>query len=96
MAMACVKFKDFSRTSKRLSYCFQGLKTYENTDLHIKILLQKCWTALLKILVLENLYKISVKLWCLYLVQHMLHQIKAPQFYTDLDLKNSVVSSCKW
>ena len=22
------------------------------------------------------------KLWCLYLVQHMLHQIKAPQFYT--------------
>ena len=25
----CVKFKDFSRTSKRLSYCFQRLKTYE-------------------------------------------------------------------
>ena len=24
-----VKFKDYSRTSKRLSYCFQGLKTYE-------------------------------------------------------------------
>ena len=23
----CVKFKDFSRTSKRLSYCLQGLKT---------------------------------------------------------------------
>ena len=23
----CVKFKDFSRTSQRLSYCFQGLKT---------------------------------------------------------------------
>ena len=23
----CVKFKDFSRTSKRLSYCFEGLKT---------------------------------------------------------------------
>ena len=22
----CVKFKDFSRTSKILSYCFQGLK----------------------------------------------------------------------
>ena len=32
----CVKFKDFSRTSKRLSYCFQGL-----TDLHIKILFLK-------------------------------------------------------
>ena len=26
---ACVKFKDFSRTSKRLSYRFQGLLTYE-------------------------------------------------------------------
>ena len=39
----CVKFNDFSRISNRLSYCFQGLKTYEkNTDLHIKILLQKC------------------------------------------------------
>ena len=25
----CVKFKDFSRASKRLSYCFQGLKTKE-------------------------------------------------------------------
>ena len=25
----CVKFKDFSRTSERLSYCFQGLKAYE-------------------------------------------------------------------
>ena len=23
----CVKFKDFSRTGKRRSYCFQGLKT---------------------------------------------------------------------
>ena len=23
----CVKFKDFSRTSKRLSYCFHELKT---------------------------------------------------------------------
>ena len=24
---------------------------------------------------------INIKLWCLYLVQHMLHQIKALQFY---------------
>ena len=48
------------------------------------LILLKCWTALLEILVLENLYKISLKLWCLYLVQHLLHQIKAPQFYTDL------------
>ena len=30
--------------------------------------------------------KISIKLLCLYLVQHMLHQIKAQKFYTDLDL----------
>ena len=29
-------------------------------------------------------YQISVKLLCLYLVQHMLHQIKAQQLFTDL------------
>ena len=34
--------------------------------------------------------KSVVKLWCLYLVQHMLHQIKAPQFYTDLCLKTKL------
>ena len=28
----CINFKDFSRTSKRLSYGFQGLQTDENTD----------------------------------------------------------------
>ena len=28
----------------------------------------------------------SIKLLCLYLVQHMLHQIKAQQFHTDLGL----------
>ena len=39
--------------------------------------------------------KISIKLQSLYLV-HMLHQIKAPLFYTDLCLQNSVESSCKW
>ena len=27
--------------------------------------------------------EISIKLWCLYLLQNMLHQIKAPQFYTN-------------
>ena len=27
--------------------------------------------------------KIRIRLWCLYLVQHMLHQIKAPRFYTN-------------
>ena len=26
---------------------------------------------------------ISIKLWCLCLVQHIIHQIKAPQFYTN-------------
>ena len=30
--------------------------------------------------------EISIKLLYLYFVQHMLHQIKAQQFYTDLDL----------
>ena len=55
----------------------------KNTDLHLKILLQKRKIPLLKILDLENKYKIV----CLYLVQHLLHQIKAPQFYTDLDLQ---------
>ena len=52
-------FKDF----ERFSYCFQGLKPYIKFDLHIKILLRKCWTALLKILVLENTYKIVVPLF---------------------------------
>ena len=58
----------------------------KNTDLHIKILFLKCYSPLLKILVLENQWK----LWCLYLVQHMLHQIKAPQFYTELGLQKTV------
>ena len=35
--------------------------------------------------------KSSIKLGCLYLVQHMLHQIKAPQFYTNLDLQRLTV-----
>ena len=30
------------------------------------------------------------------MVQHMLPQIKVPQFDTDLGLKNTVESSCKW
>ena len=33
-----------------------------------------------------------MKLLCLYLVQHMLHQIKAHQFYTDLGLLSTVLS----
>ena len=35
----------------------------KNTDLHFNILLQKHYSALLKILVLENLYKIVVPLF---------------------------------
>ena len=30
-------------------------------------------------------YKMSIQLLCRYLVQHLLHQIKAQQFYNDLD-----------
>ena len=38
--------------------------------------------------------EISIKLWCLYLVQHMLHQIKAPQFHTNyLKLMSLVIDS---
>ena len=35
----------------------------KNTDLHVKILLLKCKSPLLKILVLENQYKIMVPLF---------------------------------
>ena len=71
----CVKTKDFWSTSKRLSDCFQGLKTFENTDLHVRTLFLKCYCPKLKILVLEN-YKIVVPLFG---AAYMLHQIKAPQ-----------------
>ena len=54
----------------------------KNPDLSVKILLQKCSTEIMEKLVLEN----NIKLLCLYLVQHLLHQIKAHQFYSDLDL----------
>ena len=55
----------------------------KNTDLHIKILFGKCWTALLKILVLETKNKIVVPLFG----AAMLHQTKTPQIYTDLGLQ---------
>ena len=48
---------------------------------------------IMETLALENKYKISIKLLCLYLVQHMLHQIKAQQFYTDIDRALSTVLS---
>ena len=51
---AWVKFKDFLRTSKSLSYSFQGLKDNENTDLSVKIPLQKCSTEIIETLLLEN------------------------------------------
>ena len=34
----------------------------------------------------------SMKLLCLYLVQHLLHQIKAKQFYFNLDLYQQLSS----
>ena len=46
-------FKDFLKT----------FLLFSRSDLHNKILLQICWTALLKILVLENIYKIVVPLF---------------------------------
>ena len=54
----------------------------KTTDLSVRILLHKCETVIMEKLVLENYQK----LLRLYLVQHMLHQIKAQQFYTDLVL----------
>ena len=45
----------------------------KNSDLSIKILLQKCETAIVETLVLENYYKIVVT-------------TKAKQFYTNLGL----------
>ena len=55
-----VLFKYFLKTFLLFS---RSENLYKNTDLHIKILLRKCWTALLKILVLENTYKIVVPLF---------------------------------
>ena len=54
----------------------------KNPDLKVKILLQKCKTEIMEQLV----QKITIKLLCLYLVQHLLHQIKAQKFYSDLGL----------
>ena len=53
----------------------------KNTDLHIEILLPECKTEIMKILVLENKYKIAVPLFG---AAYMLHHIKAQQFHTDL------------
>ena len=50
----------------------------KNPDLSVEILLQICLTKKMEKLVLENEYKIVVPLFG--------EQIKAQQFYTDLDL----------
>ena len=70
------KFKDFSKHLQQFS------SLMKNTDLSVKIRLQKCWTEIMETLALEN----YIKLLCLYLVQHKLHQIKAQLFYADLGL----------
>ena len=62
---------------------FKDLKLMKNTDLSVKILLQKCNTEIMET---PKYWKISIKLLCLYLVQHLMHQLKAQQFYTDLSL----------
>ena len=54
----------------------------KNTDLSVKIRLQKCKIEKMETLLL----KINIKLLCLYLVQHILHQIKAQHVYTDFGL----------
>ena len=60
----------------------------KNTDLHIKILLLKCYSPLLKILVLENQCKIMVPLFgAAYAAPN-----KEPQFYTDLGLQITVLN----
>ena len=66
-------FKDLFKTPTVL----KNYKFMKNTHLNVQNLLQDIG----EIIVL----KISIKLLCFYLVQHMLHQIKAQQFYTDLD-----------
>ena len=45
----CVKFKDFSRTSKDFPTVFKVLNFIKNTNFYVKILFLKCYTALLKI-----------------------------------------------
>ena len=55
--------RNFSRTSSRLSYCFQGQQILKYTDLLIKILLWICKTEIKKILVLENQYIMVVPLF---------------------------------
>ena len=69
-----VKFKDFSRTCEVLFYSFQLLKEYK------KIFIFKFYNEIM-------LLNYSIKMFCHYLVQHMLHQIKAKYIYANLGLQ---------
>ena len=62
----------FSRTCKRHSDRFQVPKCYIKSHLHCIIIIEN---ARLR----KNANKLSIKLLCHYLVQHVLHQIKAQQ-----------------
>ena len=48
------RFESNSRTSKRLLYSFSRSNVYENTDLSVRIQLQKCKTEIMETLVQEN------------------------------------------
>ena len=67
-----------------LSYCFQGLQNLR------KILIYTLKFYFRRAIVHYERHwfkKMRIKLWCLYLVQHVLHQIQAPQFYSDSGLQ---------
>ena len=71
------KFKDFSRTSKSSPAVFKDNKFMKNPYLHFKIKLCK-WT--------NKHQNTRIKLLCLYLVQHVLHEVKAQQIYSAFSL----------
>ena len=85
-----VKFRDLSRTSPASPTVFKDLKLMKKNW-------SKCSNSPSEMLERDNgdisTGKLVKKIMCLYLVQHMLHQIKAQQFYTDLGLLSTVLSS---
>ena len=56
---------------------FKDYKFMKNIDLHFKIKLCKY---------INKHQNTRIKLLCLYLVQHMLHKVKAQQFYSAFGL----------
>ena len=78
-----------NKSSKSLSNSFQGLKVNEKYWF-------KCSNSTSEMLDWDNqdisTGKISIKLLCLYLMRHMLHQIKAQQFCTDSGRLSTVLS----